>query len=162
MRSCLRIWSNDIYHLTGILQVMQYAPSTWMRTRTALINLSGLKVLVFRPRPLWKFGKGGRGKKAAFIVLCRKSYTSKQKTRLPARCGMNVSLPVNPPRLTTVRVKLVWECMFLDIIRLKVIYEKSNVTEQNQQMKWFVLSCYLPLSSGAYVLWLLQAIGIGK
>lgn len=38
--------------LTEILQVMQYAPSTRLRTRTALIDLSALKILVLRPRPL--------------------------------------------------------------------------------------------------------------
>lgn len=64
--------------LTEILQVMQYAPSTWLRTRTALIDLSALKILVLRPRPLWKFE---RGEKAAWIVLCRKCHTSKQMTK---------------------------------------------------------------------------------
>lgn len=52
--------------------------------------------------------------------------------------------------------------MFLDTVWLKVIYEKSNATEQHQRTGCFVLSCPPPLSSGACVLQLLQVPGIGK
>lgn len=52
--------------------------------------------------------------------------------------------------------------MFLDTVWLKVIYEKSNATEQHQQTGCFVLCCPPPLSSGACVLQLLQVPGIGK
>lgn len=148
--------------LTEILQVMQYAPSTWLRTRTALIDLSGPKILVLRPRPLWKFGRGERGEKAGWLILCRKCYTSKQTTKdlLWDVAWMCHSQWIR--RLTTVCVKLEWECMFLDTVWLKAIYEKSNSTEQDQQTKCFVLSCCLAFFSGACALWLLWALGIGK
>lgn len=64
------------------------------------------------------------------------------------RFDMSPSLPMNPQYIhnivTTVYVKLVWECNFLDTIWLEVIYEKSIVTEQQQQEKCFVLLCSPP------------------
>lgn len=122
--------------LAGILQVMQYAPCTWLKTRTALIDL-WTKNLSFKTQTL-----EGVKKQHELVCAGRTLLSTWQKT---VRFDTIASLPVNTWNLTTVCVKLVWEHTFLDTVWLEVIYEKSKVTEQQQRAKCFVVLCAPPL-----------------
>lgn len=127
--------------LAGILQVMQHAPCTRLRTRTALIDL-WTKNLSFKT----KTSESLEGANKQHELFCADTAHFKADgKRLFMRFDMNASLPVNPWNLTIVCVTLVWECTFLDPVWLEVIYEKSNVTEQPQETKCFVLLCSPPL-----------------